>query len=285
MVRLTELSPTGFRDSGSEYIKGFVTFLDILGFKDHVKRKPAQEINRYLDAMLGFSQLPQRRSAAYASPELAPMVVQFSDSIVRIQPVPEKEDCRPYDLLIGEINALLLMQGNLACHGVLVRGGLTFGDVCVRDSRVFGPAFIRAYEIESTFARYPRILVDQFLCSLHSANPLAAKADRTTLSAVREELAELLERNEDGQFAIQYLTHLVESERSEDISCLDVLRAHRDAIEGLLAEVDRAKSEEPHAKIFWVARYHNRCIERGFNHLDQEEHERTGRGLCVDAAL
>src|SRR4249919_3764141 len=115
LVELTETVPTGLRDSGPEYVNAFVTFIDVLGFRELLSSLSPDEINSRLDAMLLFGQLPQRRSEKYAQPDFAPMVIQFSDSIVRIQPAGHAEGDDLCDLFIGEIHALLLMQGNLAC--------------------------------------------------------------------------------------------------------------------------------------------------------------------------
>lgn len=281
MERLFDTKPTGLRDSGPQYIEAFVTFLDILGFRQMVADEPAQRINEWLNALHVFSHLAQRRRRDYATADLAPMTLQFSDSIIRIQPIPGPGTGNVCDLLVGEITALLLIQGNLACNGIFVRGGLTFGDVCVRESRVFGPAFNRAYAIESNIARYPRILVDRFLCFRHADNPLASRVSSATFDAAQEELSTLLEQNEDGQFALEYLTYLAESKGSDDATREVVLRAHRDAIIKARAALDPAKAEEPFAKLQWLASYHNRWVARAYDRLDQQTHERTGRGLCV----
>lgn len=279
--QLIDTTPTSLRDSGPQYIEAFVTFLDILGFRHIVASESAERINQKLDAVRLFSQFAQRRRDEYATPDLMPMTLQFSDSIVRIQPIPGPEVGNVYDLLVGEITALLLMQGNLACNGIFVRGGLTFGNVCVRESRVFGPAFNRAYAIESNIARYPRILVDQLLCIRHANNPLRSRVSAATLEAAQEALGALLEQNEDGQFAVQYLTHLAESEGPDGVTPEVVLRAHRDAIANALATLDPAKAEEPFSKLRWIANYHNRWVARAYDRLDQQVFERTGQGLCV----
>ena len=42
----------------------------------------------------------------------------------------------------------------------LVRGGVTIDDFYVDDTVVWGPALVRAYEMENDEARFPRILLD-----------------------------------------------------------------------------------------------------------------------------
>jgi hypothetical protein len=274
--------PTGFRDLGTHYVPAFVTFLDILGFREQIERQSAEGINAKLDALLALSQIAQRRAPVYARAESAPMVVQFSDSIIRVQPVIEEEGVKSYDLLVGEIEALCVLQGNLVCNGILVRGGLTFGSVCIRESRVFGPAFNRAYELESKLARYPRILVDEFLVVPNDSNPFWKHVGRATQDAVRLATEELLERNDDGQYCVQYLTHLFEGEHADGVTNLGVLRAHRDRISDLLTGLDNRRLEEARAKVRWAANYHNRWIRQAFSRLDEREFETTGRGLMIE---
>jgi len=158
--------PTSLRDLGTDYRQAFVTFIDVLGFRRIVSDKKAEEINIILDKMGFFSMQPQLRHNPYSQTKHLPMVLQFSDSIIRIQPVAEDDDnISILDLYHGEITSLLLAQGNLVCNGVLVRGGFTYGKVCVHKDRIFGRAFNNAHHIESSLALYPRIVVDECLCT------------------------------------------------------------------------------------------------------------------------
>jgi hypothetical protein len=46
-------------------------------------------------------------------------------------------------------------------NGILVRGGLAKGMLHHRGNVVFGPALLDAYALESTIAKFPRILIDR----------------------------------------------------------------------------------------------------------------------------
>jgi hypothetical protein len=48
-------------------------------------------------------------------------------------------------------------------EGFLVRGGLSAGELYHKDQIVFGPAPLRAYEIENKEAIFPRVLIDSLL--------------------------------------------------------------------------------------------------------------------------
>lgn len=262
-IEFEECEPTSFRDLGEGYINAFVTFIDILGFKQIIQNKRPEDINQILDAVALFSKLPQQRTADISHKEALPIVIQFSDSIIRIQPTIGTNELNIARCFYGELGSLLLMHGNLVCNGILIRGGLTYGEVCVRGGRVFGPAFNRAYFIESCLARYPRIIIDEFLMFDNQQNPIREELG----SDVWPDILELLYRSEDGQWILDYLPHLCFAERSSDITVADVLVAHRDSIKKLLRESIKSGHEESKNKIRWVASYHNKIIERSFSRL------------------
>ncbi len=179
MENIEELIPTDLRDFGNMYINAFVTFIDILGFKDIINNNEPEKVNQMLDAIKVFSSLPQRRRPPYNQTKYLPIVTQFSDSIIRIQPVDNfesDEEVEILDLFYEEISSLTIAQGNLVCNGILVRGGMTYGQICVHKNRIFGPAFNRAYYIESKLAKYPRIIIDEFLCSDKEKNILTCES-------------------------------------------------------------------------------------------------------------
>jgi hypothetical protein len=55
---------------------------------------------------------------------------------------------------------LAVIQFMIAGMGFLLRGGVTIGQIVHEKDVVFGPALNRAYEIESTVAVMPRIVID-----------------------------------------------------------------------------------------------------------------------------
>lgn len=266
-IEMEDNLSTGEHDLGNGYIKAFVTFIDILGFKNIIENESPDIINQKLDAMSKFSNLPQQRSAEMTECSGLPIVIQFSDSIIRIQPINENDELNIVQSYYAELNALILMQGNLACNGILIRGGLTYGDVCVKNGRIFGPAFNRAYGIESSLARYPRILIDECLTLRNEENPIYSHIGSHTWSQLEPDILEYLERAEDGQWMLDYLPYLFIGARSSKMSGEDVLFAHRNSIIELLKKAMQSQKEEPKAKIRWMANYHNKIMNRSFSRL------------------
>jgi hypothetical protein len=277
-----DIDPTPLRDLGPEYVDAFVTFIDILGFSNLIKELDSPAINAHLDAMRIFNSAPQRRRAELQDQELLPMVYQVSDSIIRVQPVllygtPKN---RILDFYVGELESLLIAQGNLACNGIFIRGGMTYGKICIHKSRIFGPAFVRAYKLESTLARFPRIIVDQNLCGDNN-NPLISISGKNSWLKSKEHVFEMLEQDNDGQWFIQYLSHLYDSHHPNGISGADILKAHRDKIQECLTKARSSGNEEIGCKYSWVANYHNKLIDRSFSRIDEQMHEDTGESFFV----
>jgi|GEM_PF-1345778 len=283
LKELKEIQPSTLRECGKTYINAFVTFLDILGFQKLVLNKSDEEINIILDGMHLFSKQPQRRSSPYDKVMHTPMVSQFSDSIIRIQPVALNDmDINIADLFLGELQALLLAQGNLVCNGILIRGGMTFGNICIHSDRIFGPAFNRAYLLESSLANYPRIVVDENLCTeSEKDNPLIKINGLSSWYSDIIEIGDYLERADDGLWHINYLPALFSAERYPPIPGIDVLIAHRDQLLRLLKEAEGDINILK--KVRWAISYHNRIVQKNFKKiLNEYEKKFQNDSLLID---
>jgi hypothetical protein len=81
----------------------------------------------------------------------------FSDSLVLSA---DYKDTEAIIAMLGLVANLNYRLWNY--HSVLTRGGLTLGELIHEESGVLiGPAMVKAYELESKLAEFPRILIDQ----------------------------------------------------------------------------------------------------------------------------
>ncbi|MPZ37544.1 MAG: hypothetical protein GEU95_05680 [Rhizobiales bacterium] len=76
----------------------------------------------------------------------------FSDNVVISTPTEERYQ--------HFLQVLGMIQLSSACGGFLLRGGITIGDIVHDGEAVFGPALIRAYDLERLHAQYPRVILD-----------------------------------------------------------------------------------------------------------------------------
>jgi hypothetical protein len=243
--------PFGEVEETIVYNSAVVTFLDVLGFRTIVAERSAQDVARVLDLLAHFSAAPDPGNP------YAPTVTIFSDSVVRVRPIdtgPNK--IYPVGILVLEIIDLMRAQGELAASGVLVRGGITVGDIFATPARVFGPALIEAYEIESRVAVHPRLVVSRNALDAHRRMPALVGAQHD-LAFEAEELAHLLsEDRRDGTFFVDYLRRFAE-EVDDEAYYPEFLNRHRCLIE-------RAAESKPcariRAKYEWLAGYHNAVV-------------------------
>jgi hypothetical protein len=91
-------------------------------------------------------------------------IIQFSDSIIISAPY------RP-DSFFYLSKLISDYQYKLLCSDILIRGALTYGKHFYNDNFLFSAAVIDAYRLESTQARYPRILISDDLFDLVSNSP------------------------------------------------------------------------------------------------------------------
>jgi hypothetical protein len=149
-----------------KYETRFVTFVDILGWTHAVKASPTdsdriQKLGIALNTIRQQNQMVEwmlRHSGGNGQPGNQQMT-HFSDCVV----ISTKAD------LLGKyrlISTLGFLSTSLLHQGFLLRGGVTVGDIYHRESIVFGPAFLKAHELESIYAIYPRIILDPTLAKV-----------------------------------------------------------------------------------------------------------------------
>lgn len=226
----------------ADYTERYVAFIDILGFREHVKsldRDPEK-----LDRLLGIL-----KEMATSYPRLGTEMGQtvgfesmfrattFSDNIV----------------LSGEYNAIGFNMVMTVCaalcyrllaQGVLARGGISKGKLFHSETVVLGDGLIRSYELESKTANYPRIIIDSALVGdMHSAGvPHVWK----------------VERDFDGLCYLDYLESASLPFFQPDSSPNPMERIRADIISTLAGAADLGVK----AKMGWMARYLNARAEQ-----------------------
>jgi hypothetical protein len=135
-------------DRNPIYQRRVVVFYDFLGWRNHI-----------MDAGIAPANLKELRQIILRHTRMLPVKTDlavrassFSDNMVVTQ-VPD-------DRTKMLVQHLANTQLGSALMGFLVRGGITVGNVVHDDEVVFGPGLNRAYELESTIAKFPRIVLD-----------------------------------------------------------------------------------------------------------------------------
>lgn len=231
------------------YRPAVVTFLDILGFGQLVKQESASKVQEVLAVVSKFVAKVSRNP-------YSPQAFAFSDSIVRVRHIDGLNALHPTGLLFSEILDIVHAQAELVPHNVILRGAITVGEIYADGSTVFGPALVRAYELETKTALYPRVVIDP-----HALNQLRQDAAlRAEHHSVKEEVQcvrDLLRRGENGSWFVDYL-HSFSPELDEPAMEPDFLRMHRDLV--LLRYQAAGNNTAFLDKLLWLALYHNKCV-------------------------
>ena len=235
------------------YQNSIVTFIDILGFRELVLKEKPVRILKILNLVEYLSGSKDDKH------EYSPFVFCFSDSIIRVRQIDSPANKEyPVGILFHELLSLLHIQGELAHFGVLVRGGVSIGNVSVSENKVFGPAFIDAYEIESKYAQYPRIsLSTNVLRSLDDCKLLIAHDH--TIDEEKSYIRNLLRLAEDGIWFIDYL-YAFEREVDAPELYYQFLVKHKNNILKFAHNSDESISRKG-IKYTWLAQYQNKRVD------------------------
>lgn len=142
-----------------EYGNGFVTFFDILGFKNMLSKKSCDEVNNIINV---FYKENDRVKDQVGNCNYDINTISFSDSVIRASVLKDDYSNIDYcEALLNEIVNLSCIQMNLIREGIWIRGGVAFGEICIDNEKgiVFGEGFVDAYTLESQIANFPRIVI------------------------------------------------------------------------------------------------------------------------------
>ncbi|MCD7763668.1 MAG: hypothetical protein LUI14_10840 [Lachnospiraceae bacterium] len=164
----------------ASYENCYVAFLDILGFKEMVKRKDKNILSvfeKLSDKEQLFTALEKSNCNACTEYSTTLIHVCFhvmSDSVVISVP-----SNKPYALeiiiraclylqcqlyAVGKVNAITKdHKHDIEGEPVLLRGAIACGEFYQKDSIAFGPALVDAYVCQENYAKYPRIIVSKEL--------------------------------------------------------------------------------------------------------------------------
>lgn len=231
------------------YQESVVAVIDILGFREHIHKltntKGTVNKNAVSSTITTFKYFKDRVSESKRfSIYDRQRITNFSDSIVISYPLNQA----------GGIFCLLLdvlhIQKDILTLGYATRGGVAIGKLFHSEIGIFGPAFVKAYDIEKKVAVYPRIVVSEDVIGKSALNPV-----HDAYSEI-EEILHLLKEDFDGLYYIDYLiASASEYEKKEEHKRL-LIEARKVAIKTL-----KDKDIGISAKGRWLARYFNTALD------------------------
>jgi hypothetical protein len=244
------------------YSPRMVAYVDVLGFRNMVREseQDPSSIRKIWDILqVTRDQVMQMNSVGHRGQhEATPLELQsvmFSDTVVMTQST-SGHSCA--GALLDWVDVL---QTTLLEHGVFVRGAIAAGGMHVDGNLMFGPAFLKAYDVES-LAVWPRVVIDPSVLSVQGA---------------AEWLRHMAARDKDGLLFVDYLKATLVTAISFEVEV--ALRSGRDAYshvnapiacgyfrrhaEQIVESVRRCHWERDAKliqKFHWLAAYHNQTI-------------------------
>lgn len=166
---------------------GVVSFIDILGFSSIVERdarkldpENLKRINEGLNEV--------RESSKKSGIE----IILFSDSIV-LSTTLENQG------IISVIQNSVAIQRSLLSRKVLTRGGIAFGKHYQDEKTLYSEALIKAYNLETKTAKFPRIVIENDLLDW-------LKNDKDTTTEQIDQLLKETLIDRDGEVFLDYLS-------------------------------------------------------------------------------
>ena len=185
-----------------EYEDRIVCFLDILGFKNIIEEseKDNLKLQNTLKALKILNTYKIDSEQNYGATHESVQVTQFSDSIVISFLIEER------DQLILALFNLQEMIVELFDYGFLLRGGISSGNLIHTDNILIGTALHEAYELESSIAIYPRIIISQQL--INNYLDINNSDDDFGRDFEESHINDILLNCDDGYYMIDYFFNI-----------------------------------------------------------------------------
>ena len=264
------------------YTESLVVFLDILGLTDTIRETETDQdaiesIADTLNEVQKITRLINSRSKRTWQMDFS--VYAFSDSIVISCP----EISRKSFILMAHI--ISAIQIDIMRRQFFLRGAMSAGAHYEKGRVFFGPALVRAYEMEK-LSIWPRVIIDPVVLQKLSAD------------TVQTALESYLLRDQNGLCYFNYLhlaLALYTSQKEEEptegqVTEVDFTKRLRQHKQYLLDAIDRIKAKARFdllPKYHAVADYHNRYIKDLYQDLPTTENYKevdpnTATGQIMD---
>lgn len=212
-----------------KYHKALVIFLDILGSQNQSDFERLYQINSIFHNQLEKNQGQDKSHTVYER-----HIYSFSDCSYIIYDFKDGIDEARKDIQklmnVALYNTQVLLQIFLLKNRFICRGGVAYDDVYYEKSRslFFGPAVNKAYQLESKVAKYPRIVVDDFVAKQvisYNRQLLERQTSEKLREYIKSQNGDIILLDSDGKYHLNYLCSVKQGyDYRQNLELLKILR-------------------------------------------------------------
>lgn len=220
-----------------------------MGFQNFIEDncRNANTVKKTLDTLHSITKTGRKKGLWDLNLE----VTSFSDLIIRSYAIQDEKSMA--SIIKKELNEIKHIQLELMKKDIVIRGGITIGDIFHSDKYVFGTGLVDAYKLESERAVNPRIVIDQRIMKLlHEHKSKCTPFERITGQFV---VKGLIAKSENGTCFVNYLHEDIK----EKFPDLETLVAHKKLI--IRNAIKFENNTRVLDKYLWLANYHNNIVE------------------------
>lgn len=252
------------------YVRSFCAYIDILGFSKKINQEDLDFFDNYLEVLNNelnyIKDLQTPPGGEYDEIHNMFELKIFTDNFVFAHPWPTRSipgksthSKISTDHIVSEFDGdselgnlfevLSHFQFSFAKENIFLRGAICLSELTMDEIIVMGPALVKAYELESTKAKYPRIILSQEVVE-EVKKYLGFYSSKNISPEYSEYLIDI-----DGEYFINYLFILFSNDSHTEEQIIKELLAHKNVIQANLSVF--SKDYKLYDKFVWTARYHN----------------------------
>lgn len=134
-----------------KYMDCYVAFMDILGFKEIINKRSFEEIEHVFNSIKEFEPAPLLKDLdVYRHIDyyiMSDSIVVYVNSGLTGAFIALTDVCNQIQIRLAALDS-----------PVLLRGGISRGELYCNENVIFGPGLTEAYLLESSLAKYPRVI-------------------------------------------------------------------------------------------------------------------------------
>jgi hypothetical protein len=239
-----------------------LAFIDVLGFSEAVKNtikndtEDETETNK-IDNLIKNLQWDLNFDKDEEGKHFNSKVVsQFSDSLIISYLMTEEAGI--FKILLD----LLYICATALYNGFLLRGAVVCDKVYHIEKKVFGPALVKAYEMEKNLAIYPRIILDDNIISIAMTYHLKDHDSETEINHINE----LILKDFDGLNYINYFDAI----ESELDAGFEEMPEYLDNLRNIIKKMEEIDKFSVKSKYLWLKEKYNFVITNYKKNYDNE---------------